>query len=132
MNKECLNACIRKLSFGEAKQLLATYTYALIYEISDIVLTEVEKLAEIDWENCKEAYFFDRKGQIHLYEDEENGEMMAVEFIPHDCNHVERKHALAGKYAKATGSKYVIIKEYLGTDEDGQTCVVYTALCDLE
>ncbi|MDO4340915.1 MAG: hypothetical protein Q4C91_23010 [Eubacteriales bacterium] len=121
--------CLKQKSFEEAKQLLVDYRYALLYMISEVVLTETDMLAEINWEECKEAYFFDSKGQLHIFEEEEEEKFAAIEFLPDKLNFVEHKYSLAAKFGGI--GKAVIVREYLDIDEDGQTYVAYTALYDI-
>lgn len=121
--------CLKKKTFHEAKQLLPNYQYALIYMISEVILTETDTLAEINWEECKEVYLFDCRGQLHIFEDEEKNGFTAAEFVPEGLNYVERNYALAAKFEKM--GKEFIVREYLDFDEDGQSYVAYTALYDI-
>lgn len=127
MMDERLKACIKNVSFEEAKKLLRNYTYVLIYEISRICLEKAENVAEINWDVCRELYAFGNGNQLHLFLDDETEEMKAVEFCPVDLNYVDRKYALNARFAD--GSKNVlVVREYLCADKDGQTYVGYTAL----
>jgi hypothetical protein len=125
-----INGCLKEKTFEEAKQLLSGYKYALVYMISEVILEETDKLSEIDWEECKEAYFFDSKGQLHIYKNEEEEGFQVIEFVSGKLSYVERKYALATKFNK-TG-KTVSVREYLDNDADGQSYVVYTSLYDIK
>lgn len=120
----------KKMSFEEAKNHIQDYEYALLYEISNIWLTRVESLAEIDWEECTEARFFNETGELHLFE--MDGSMTAIEVK--DAGKAEdevvKKYDLAKKFQNE-GTK-VCVKEYLGYDTDGQAEVVLTRLMRVE
>lgn len=120
----------KRMSFEEAKKHIQDYEYALLYEISNICLTKVENLAEIDWEECTEARFFDESGELHLFE--MDGSMAAVEVKDSGKaeDEVVKKYDLAKKFQEQGTNVYV--KEYLGYDADGQAEVVLTRLLRVE
>ena len=69
-------------------------------------------------------YFFDEKGQTHIVNDGEK-EYAAV-FATNDVPYVEKCYDLIAKHSNV--GQQVIVREYLGADDDGQTFVSYTAL----
>lgn len=123
---------LRKISFEEGKKMVQDYEYALIYYYSDKYFGKVCNLVEINWAECLEAYFFNKKGQMYMYESE-SAKMDAVVFeeeqgVTYNC--VDRKYEVANIFKAGTG-KQIIIREYLNSDEDGQTFVEYTRLLDV-
>lgn len=113
------------------------YKYALIYLISQLIFEETEEIGQIHWEECQEAYFFDEKGQIHVFQNEE-GALCAVCFMePPKANRVEHRYELAklpgeGRGKQGSTSKSLKVYKYLEQDRDGQTMVAYTRLAAIE
>ncbi len=115
-------------SIEEAKKSIRNYEYALIYYISDVVLERIKKITDINWNEVQEAYFFDKNGQLHFFD---NGSgMKSVIFLPEKARYIEKEYELANIY-KSIGNK-VVIREYFDCDDDGQSFIAYTALCDVE
>ena len=108
----------------DIKDLIKDYKYALLYYISETVLCCTTSLSEVNWNELTEAYFFDEKGQIHVFDDGEKKQ--AVVFSANDTPYVEKNYDLLKKYDPV--GKYVVVREYLALDEDGQSYVAYTAL----
>ena len=124
---------IKKVSFEEGKKLVQDYEYALVYYFSDKYFGEVSALAEIDWDECIEAYFFNKTGQLYMYE-YESSEMDATVFEEKQdvkYNYIDRNYEIASAF-KADAGKKITVREYLDSDEDGQTFVKYTRLLEIE
>lgn len=116
---------VEKIEFSKACAKIPEYEYALLYMISEIVLTKTDSLAEINWAECTEARFFSEDKELHFFE--VDGEMQAVEVSDGDGqDEVVKEYELAGKF-QAIG-KTVLVKEYIDYDEDGQANVVLTRL----
>lgn len=116
---------VEKIEFLKACAKIPEYEYALLYMISEIVLTKTDSLAEINWAECTEARFFSEDKELHFFE--VDGEMQTVEVSDGDGQEeVVKEYELAGKF-QAIG-KTVLVKEYIDYDEDGQANVVLTRL----
>ena len=109
---------------NQAKEKIRDYRYALLYYISETVLCMTEEIAEVNWNEILEAYFFDKKGQLHFFDD--GTKLEAVRFVPNQAVYVEKSYVLMNKH-RGVG-KYIDVREYLSFDEDGQCYVAYTAL----
>lgn len=119
---------VKKMELAEAKQQIAQMKYGLIYEISDVIFDCIDGIAEINWDEMIEGYFFNDKEQIYIYETEEG--LQAVCFTePENAGYVDKEYELAGKFQ--TLGKKVKKREYLDFDEDGQIYVAYTRLTDV-
>lgn len=117
--------CIKKLSWEEAKSKVMTYDYALIYYMSSMIFAPITDIVDMNEEECLEAYFFNEKGQLHIYRNED--ELTAREFTEEEnLTVVEKKYGLANVF-KGIGSA-VIVREYLESDDDGQMYVAYKRL----
>lgn len=120
---------ISKISIDDAKNKLTEYKYALVYGISSVLFDTTESISEINWDECKEAYFFDEKGQLHIYESDDG--LCAVQFCePEEVKYIDKKYVTAGKYKKIAGK--IIRREYIDFDEDGQMFIAYTRLVSAE
>lgn len=116
---------IENLEFSDACAKISEYEYALLYMISEVILTRTDSLKQIDWNQCMEARFFSRDKELHFFESE--GNMKAVNISDGDGqNEVVKQYDLANKFQ--TMGKSVFVKEYLDYDEDGQANVVLTRL----
>lgn len=114
--------CIQKLSLEDTKNKVPSYDYGLIYYMSSMVFDRISNIYDIDWEECLEAYFFNEKGQLHIYR--EDDVLTAREFVEtENLTVVEKKYELANSF-KGLGSS-VVVREYLEPDEDGQMYVAY-------
>ena len=101
--------------------------YALLYYPGDVVLNKQEMISDINYDEIQEAYFFDKTGQVHLFDD--GFEKKAVRFNHFEGDYVEKGFLLSNKY-KDIGKK-IVVREYLESDEDGQNYVAYTALKEI-
>lgn len=123
---------INRINVEEAKKRTLDFQYALIYMISEMMLKKTTELDEIHWEECEEARFFSKEGEIHFFQ--EDGELQAVELVDDPCedemDSMQKKYKLASKFQGI--GKYVLVKEYLKYDEDGQVQVVQTRLMGIE
>ena len=120
---------VQRVEFQEACQKYQEYEYALLYMMSELILSKTSELTSIDWEECLEARFFDLDKELHIFEDD--GEHTAVEVVEQtqeEC--LVKKYQLANKF-RGIG-KAVCIKEYLSYDEDGQAYVALTRLSGIE
>ena len=68
---------IKRMSTEEARLHIPDYEYALIYLISEIILTKTDYISEINWEECTEARFFSEEKELHFFR--RDGQMQAVE-----------------------------------------------------
>lgn len=124
-----MNYRMENIDIQKAYQLVFEYDYALIYMMSELILSKTSDLGEIDWEECMEARFFSREKELHIFE--EDGEYMAVEISDLEEEDVLiQKYQLANKFLGLGSVLYV--KEYLAYDEDGQTYVGLTRLAGIE
>ncbi len=116
------------------KEILEQYTYALIYGISEIKILKSTDLTDIsNWEEFTEIYLFNNAEQIHAYL--KNDSFVAVKFSEKEnekeiVDSIDKEYVLSAKFSQF-GSK-IVVREYLGADEDGQIKVVYTKLVDIK
>lgn len=118
-----------------AKAMIKNFDYALIYLISEVILKKMDKtdkVESINWDECEEARFFSENKEIHFFR--VNGKLQVVK-ISDDPNEskmdcMQKKYELASKFRNL--GKYVLVKEYLEYDEDGQVQVAQTRLMGIE
>ena len=119
------------VTMEDAKDIYKSYPYALIYMMSELIFTKTEELETILWDECLEARFFGRSGELHLFrldgevrcrriEDEDGG---AAGDILTDM------YKLDGRFQKLGNG--VVVKRYLKYDDDGQAYVCLTRLADV-
>lgn len=135
---------IEKTSFGlideialdDIKNELNDYNYALIYGISEMVFCPITEennrkdiIASSILDDCIEAFIFNEKGQIHLYRDGDKLIGKKYEELSGFNDFVDKKYELTKEYIP--GKKYVIIREYFESDDDGQIRIAYVKLVDL-
>lgn len=109
-----------------------SYKYALIYMVSELIFRETQKIEQINWEECQEAYFFDETGQIHVFQNEE-GTLSAVCFTePSEANIVKYRYQIAHQFVEGKTPQLLKVHEYLEQDTDGQVVVAYTRLVSIE
>lgn len=111
----------------DAKRIIFNYKYALIYYISDINLLKSDSISEIYWDQLVEAYFFDENGQIHFYSD---GDELRAAVFNESGDYIEKMVPLQKKYGEL--GKYLIVREYLKQDEDGQTYLANKVLSGIK
>ena len=117
-----------KITLDEAKSQFAHLKFALIYEISNVILERLENITEINWDECIEAYFFDNDTQIHIFDTEDG--LQAVCFRESsDAESIDKEYDLSGRYQNI--GKRIKKREYLDYDDDGQVYVSYTRLIDI-
>lgn len=109
----------------EIEEKARKHEYALLHMISEKRFCKTEDLPEIDWEECLEARFFSKQGELHVFD--ANGERKAVEIEDDgDGLVLEKQYKLDKDYAHL--GKYIVVQEYLNYDEDGQLLVELTRL----
>lgn len=117
------------INWEDVSDSIKNYEYALLYNISSLVLDKNENIGMIDWEECMEARFFSSDRELHVFE--RNGKKEAVEVIDTDGQDmITKRYALSRKFEKL--GKAVLVREYLSYDEDGQTFIALTRLQGIE
>ncbi|MCR5624798.1 MAG: hypothetical protein K6G11_06085 [Lachnospiraceae bacterium] len=117
-------------------EVCKAYKYALIYNISEIIFKECNDISEMDFNQCLEAYFFDKTGQIHLFRTD-NDELKAIKITDEKDNEVDENVVTVDREfeiePKWLGNNKTLVKrEYLKADEDGQMCVTSCRLYDVK
>lgn len=120
---------IKRMSTEEARPHIPDYEYALIYLISEIILTKTDCISEINWEECTEARFFSEEKELHFFR--RDGQMQAVEVRDKDGkDEIVKTYDLANKFQAA--GKIIKVKQYIDYDKDGQANIVLTRLTGIE
>lgn len=123
------NDSIKKISLEEAKKEIAHLKYALVYQYSKVIFERIENVENIAWDECVEAYFFDEKKQIHLYQ--YDNELQGICFEEKEtADYIDKEYVLTEQYR--TVGTTLKKREYLDYDADGQVFVKYTRLVDVE
>lgn len=116
---------IKRMNPEEARTYIQDYEYALLYMVSEMILTETVSLSEINWEECVEARFFSEEKELHFFRQDDR--MRAVEVKDKDGrDEIVKSYDLANKFQK-TG-RQVKVKQYIDYDKDGQANIVLTRL----
>lgn len=118
-----------KIDIEKAYEIIKNYKYALVYMISNIYLCEIEKLPSIDWEECLEARFFSKDGELHIYEEDGNYEARQI-IEEGQGNSIIKKYQLNNKF-KDVGN-YLYVQQYLDYDNHGQAVIALTRLRGIE
>ena len=119
---------VKKIDFASAKESYKDYEYALIYMMSSIILKRTSEIEKIKWDECLEARFFDKDRELHMIcANECFSSIISDEasdtFIVRNCR-------LKPGYSEL--GKKLIVKQYVGKDEDGQSFISLTRLCGIE
>lgn len=139
----------------------AGYEYALVYMASELRLIPCEKWESLDPEECLEARFFGKKGELHIFREEDAFLSAAVQDLscgdemtscsPEDEKGTASSDPAAGRkpdvqvYAtidrvhsirkncrgEVPGCTGIIVREYIGYDADGQAYTARTRLAGL-
>lgn len=126
---------VEPINAEEAKKEIVSFDYALIYMISEVILKRIDELEVINWEECEEARFFSKNKEIHFFREDDT--LQAVK-VSDDANEdkedkmdsMQKRYYLASKFRDL--GQYVLVKEYLKYDEDGQVQVAQTRLMGIE
>ncbi len=133
---------IKEIKLSQAldkNQLLANgYQYIWMQEISDVQLTQLEKV-ELNEDELLEARIFNNTSEIHIFEYDGLLKAVLTETHPTDQNvkndhldftlthYRERTQLLRVKYGKK-----LTLRDFIGYDDDGLAYVTHTVLCDLD
>ena len=131
----CMGYKVEPINAEEAKKEIVSFDYALIYMISEVILKRIDELEVINWEECEEARFFSKNKEIHFFREDDT--LQAVK-VSDDANEdkedkmdsMQKRYYLASKFRDL--GQYVLVKEYLKYDEDGQVQVAQTRLMGIE
>lgn len=122
----------KTLNAEEAKKKITQFQYALIYMISELILKKTVDLNQINWDECEEARFFSASGELHFFREDGNLQVVEISDNPDEdkMESMQKKYCLASRFRSL--GKYVLVKEYLEYDADGQVHVVQTRLIGIE
>ena len=118
------------VTMEDVKESYKNYPFALIYMMSDLVFAKTEELDNILWDECLEARFFGKNGELHMFRNdgivtcrriEEDGEV--------EGEVLTDKYKLDNRFQKY--GKGVVVKRYLKYDDDGQAYVGLTRLAEI-
>ncbi len=119
---------IEKVDIDSINDIVLLYDYVLVYEYSRVLFSDA---AEASWnyDELNEAYLFNSTEQIHIFKSD--GEFTAIKLTEEksDITFCNNTYVLDNKF-KSLGT-YVVIREYLVPDEDGQAFVKYTRLVEV-
>lgn len=126
---------VEPINAEEAKKEIVSFDYALIYMISEVILKRIDELEVMNWEECEEARFFSKNKEIHFFREDDT--LQAVK-VSDDANEdkedkkdfMQKRYYLASKFRDL--GQYVLVKEYLKYDEDGQVQVAQTRLMGIK
>ena len=124
-----MNKDISSIGFDEAIQAGSKMEYVLLYMMSEMIFckgTEIN-LEQVDFGECLEARFFGPHKEIHLYRTEGGWKAVLTEEVT-DLDHIDRKYRLSKKHQNAGLGSELVVREYIGYDDDGQAYIVKTRL----
>jgi hypothetical protein len=126
------------VKYGEENNIFKDYSdgYALIFRFSEKIFKPVaDVLNSINdkfWDEVLEARIFTSEKELHIFETD--GRLKAVEIK--DGNNtkgcISNENQAIKRYEINDGNKCLVVKEYLGYDDDGQMFVSLTRLCGVE
>lgn len=117
---------------SQLEKKAAQYPYVIAHMYSDILCGDGVH-ERINWDELVELRAFGEKGELHVYE--QNGGLKAVEILETEDSRedtVVKRYAVRGAVSNLVRPCYLVVKEYLEADEDGQAVVVYTRPFRLE
>lgn len=109
------------ISVGQIQE----FEYALLYGISDVKLARTEELEGIDWEECREARFFSKDRELHVFE-VGDGQQAVLVSDDNEEDRIVKQYEMAPRF-RGIG-RVLDVVEYLIYDEDGQMRVGLTRL----
>ena len=122
-----MGAKVRLIGINEAKESSRCMKYAVGHFISDFKVGTPEEIGAFDKGDCIEARFFSIDKEIHVFR--ENDELICTESID-DGTFYDADYELENRF-RSTG-KYVVVRNYLVIDEDGQCIVSGTRLVEIK
>lgn len=112
------------------------YKFAWINTFSDlkiIELTENNKFKGSYLENLIEAKIFNKNKELSIIPCEDDENFSLVEFDEADEGYIEERQVLYKNKSPFKGENdKLVIRNYLGYDDEGQAFVDYTKLCGIE
>lgn len=120
---------INTINPDEAKTLISTLKFALVYENSKLLFGDINVATSINWNEVQEARFFNDTQEIHFFL--KNGKMNAIDIKDNGTSdQVTMQYCLANRYSQI-GTK-LLVREYYAYDEDGQAYVEKTRLAGIQ
>lgn len=117
----------KEISMNGIEKRFAEYSFAVLYELSDILLAEASSVTRLPSE-CYEARFFSENGELHIFETETSRKAVEIRDDGTDC--IDACYELDGRF-RSLGRKLTIRKN-LAVDEDGQSYIANTRLIGIE
>ena len=103
--------------------------YALMFKISEMFLKKAVDITEKDLDEITEARAFSERSEIHIFR--QNDQLKCLKITDSDQNDIlTERYALENRFG-AFG-KTVVVKKYVGYDEDGQAYVELKRLAGIE
>ena len=115
-----------RIDIDVAKNEYKKYSFALLYLFSEVILSEVEELKDIEWSECIEAKFFNEDEELRLWR--ESGELVAVRYSGQG-DHIDVDYPLDSRFSDKWNE--IHIRQYLDYDDDGQAYITGTRIISL-
>ena len=127
-----MNEYIRNVEADEAIQTGSKLEYALLYMMSELVFCRGKdiNLQEINFDECLEARFFGPEKEVHLFRNDDRWTAVVTE-DKEDLDHIDRKYRLSKNHQNTGIGRELIVREYIGYDEDGQAYIEKTRLAGI-
>ncbi len=117
---------LMRIDVNTAKQSIKDYSYALLYMLSEVILAKVEEIGDIDWSECLEARFFNEKGELRIWRENDK---WGASVCADEGEYIESEYALDGRFSNRW--KKLSVRQYIDYDRDGQVYISSTTLSGL-
>ena len=121
------------MNYANALNEISNYKYALLYKFSELRLCMANEVSKADFDECMEARFFSKNGEIHLFPQEELAyKIVDTEEKPNvsDIKYtLKLNHVVSDTLS--SNKTTLVVRRYLSVDDDGQTYIAKTRLYDI-
>ena len=121
-------AFFQKLEVDEAKSKIKEMSFAIGQFISEYKVGTPDEVGNFDNGECLDARYFSDSSEIHTFR--KGNDMICVETSDGDREFFDTEYEIENRFS-ATG-KYVVVRNYIDTDEDGQSVVTGTRLVSIK
>ena len=108
---------------------IGKYSWGLFYRPSQVTLCRISEVDVQMITGSQEIRLFNETEELHLFFDRD---WQAVHVVEDDTDNTRTAaFALNGQFARSTGKRKLLVRQYLEEDEDGQVYIALTRLVDV-
>ena len=114
-----MGALFKRLDAEDALEHIKNTKYAIGQFISSYEVGSADSICRMDMTDCIEARYFTDDREVHVFRS--GDQMVYIEVSDGDSQYYDEEYEIEEKFEGV--GKYVVVRNYVNTDDDGQCCI---------